>query len=132
MSIQPQNQYDKRCAQHKEKRAQDLPKKDELDRYLASDPEDDVDKPLEWWWNHKSDYPHLSRMAFFYLSIPGELVGCILLDSAHTIDPCQAPPSTLSVSSVKAVFYFRTLAIAFLGSPFELFCVRGSGAFLVW
>jgi hypothetical protein len=29
------------------------------------------DDALEWWYNHREDYPQLSRMAMDYLSIPG-------------------------------------------------------------
>jgi hypothetical protein len=42
----------------------------ELDRYLASDVEYVAD-PISWWHNHCDIYPHLSRMALDYLSIPG-------------------------------------------------------------
>jgi len=44
--------------------------RDEIDRYLATDTEE-VDNPLLWWWEHRSMYPCLSRMALDYLSIPG-------------------------------------------------------------
>ena len=47
--------------------------RDELDRYLSTDPEHVVDV-LMWWTERKSMYPHLSRMALDYLSIPGELI----------------------------------------------------------
>jgi predicted oxidoreductase len=46
---------------------------DDLDRYLGTDPEHVVDV-LMWWTERKSMYPHLSRMALDYLSIPGELI----------------------------------------------------------
>ena len=42
---------------------------DELERYLSIDPED-VSEPLLWWFERKHIYPHLSRMALDYLSIP--------------------------------------------------------------
>jgi hAT family C-terminal dimerisation region len=45
--------------------------RDELDKYLLMDCEN-VLNPLLWWFEHKSIYPHLSRMALDYLSIPGE------------------------------------------------------------
>jgi hAT family C-terminal dimerisation region len=44
--------------------------RDEIDRYLATDTED-VKNVLSWWWERKSLYPCLSRMALDYLSIPG-------------------------------------------------------------
>jgi hypothetical protein len=45
--------------------------RDELTRYLSTDPEQ-VDNVLLWWHERKSMYPHLSRMALDYLTIPGE------------------------------------------------------------
>lgn len=44
---------------------------DELDQYLNADNERDVDDPLMWWHQHRHTYPHLSRMARDYLTIPG-------------------------------------------------------------
>ena len=44
--------------------------RDELERYLSTDPEH-VDDVLLWWTERKSVYPCLSRMALDYLSIPG-------------------------------------------------------------
>ena len=46
---------------------------DEVDRYLATDTEE-VANPLLWWWECRSMYPCLSRMALNYLSIPGTSV----------------------------------------------------------
>jgi hAT family C-terminal dimerisation region len=43
--------------------------RDELDRYLGSDPEYVVDA-VRWWYDRRADYPHLSRMARDYLIIP--------------------------------------------------------------
>ena len=45
--------------------------RDELARYLSTDPEQ-VKDVLLWWHKHKSMYPHLSRMALDYLTIPGK------------------------------------------------------------
>ena len=45
----------------------------ELDRYLSIDTEV-VDNVLLWWWEQKSVYPCLSRMALDYLSIPGRSI----------------------------------------------------------
>ena len=44
--------------------------RDEIDRYLAMDTEAVAD-PLLWWFEHRSMYPALSRMALDYLTIPG-------------------------------------------------------------
>ena len=44
--------------------------RDELTRYLAADVEHTPDV-LAWWHDHRMTYPHLSQMAFDYLSIPG-------------------------------------------------------------
>ena len=43
---------------------------DELDSYLSTDPEHVIDT-LAWWVGKHATYPHLSRMALNYLSIPG-------------------------------------------------------------
>jgi hypothetical protein len=45
---------------------------DELDRYLNTDPEA-VGDVLMWWHERRAMYPHLSRMALDYLTIPGVL-----------------------------------------------------------
>jgi hypothetical protein len=47
--------------------------RDELDRYLSTDPEH-TDDVLLWWVERKHSYPSLSRMALDYLSIPGKLL----------------------------------------------------------
>ena len=44
--------------------------RDEIDRYLSTDPEH-TDNVLLWWAEWKKAYPCLSRMALDYLSIPG-------------------------------------------------------------
>jgi hypothetical protein len=44
--------------------------RDELARYLSTDPVA-VDDVLMWWHEHSAMYPHLSRMARDYLTIPG-------------------------------------------------------------
>jgi hypothetical protein len=45
--------------------------RDELARYLSTDPEQ-VKDVLLWWHEHKATYPRLSCMALDYLTIPGE------------------------------------------------------------
>jgi len=44
--------------------------RDELDRYLSTDPEV-VDNVLMWWTDRRSSFPCLSWMALDYLTIPG-------------------------------------------------------------
>lgn len=43
---------------------------DELDRYLSTDPEHVTD-PIAWWYDRKTTFPRLHRMALDYLTIPG-------------------------------------------------------------
>jgi hAT family C-terminal dimerisation region len=45
--------------------------RDELDRFLSTDPES-VEDVLAWWYEKRHLFPRLSRMALDYLSIPGE------------------------------------------------------------
>ena len=44
---------------------------DELATYLSTGPDLRIVDGLRWWYKHKHLYPHLSRMAIDYLSIPG-------------------------------------------------------------
>jgi len=44
--------------------------RDELDRYLSTDPEQ-VNDVCKWWYERKEIYPRLHRMALDYLTIPG-------------------------------------------------------------
>lgn len=41
----------------------------EFDEYLRH-PIENVKAPLEWWYKNRFVYPHLSRMALDYLSVP--------------------------------------------------------------
>jgi hypothetical protein len=45
--------------------------RDELDRYLSTDPEHVTDA-FAWWYEKRSVYPRLHRMALDYLTIPGK------------------------------------------------------------
>jgi hypothetical protein len=45
--------------------------RDELAAYLSTDPEH-VDNVLAWWFERRSVYPHLYRMALDYLTLPGK------------------------------------------------------------
>ena len=42
----------------------------ELERYLSTDIEHVTD-PIRWWYERRTTYPHLHRMALDYLTIPG-------------------------------------------------------------
>lgn len=53
---------------------------DELARYLSINVED-VDDPIQWWSDRKTQYPNLSRMAIDFLTLPGEFV---IFVSAYT------------------------------------------------
>jgi DNA topoisomerase IA len=45
--------------------------RDELDRYLSTDPEQVTDV-CRWWYERRVTYPRLHRMALNYLTIPGK------------------------------------------------------------
>ena len=49
----------------------------EIDKYLKL-PVEHVKNPLKWWFNNRTTYPNLSRMALDYLSIPGKQLLLIL------------------------------------------------------
>lgn len=49
--------------------------RDELERYLSTDPEH-VEDVLLWWYERKHLYPRLHRMALDYLTIPGMDIHC--------------------------------------------------------
>ena len=43
--------------------------RDELDRYLSTDPEQ-VNDVFKWWYEQRGTYPRLHHMALDYLTIP--------------------------------------------------------------
>jgi hypothetical protein len=45
--------------------------RDELDRYLSTDPEQVTDV-CRWWYERRVEYPRLHRMVLNYLTIPGK------------------------------------------------------------
>jgi hypothetical protein len=65
--------------------------RDELARYLSTDPEQ-VKDVLLWWHEHEAMYPRLSRMALDYLTIPGKAFG--RLPDVILIVDCQTATST--------------------------------------
>jgi hypothetical protein len=46
--------------------------RDELEKYLSTERELNIQDGLMWWYERKDLYPRLSRMAMDYLSIPGK------------------------------------------------------------
>ena len=46
--------------------------KDELERYLSTGRIKSVDDPLAWWYENRTSYPRLWRMARDYHTIPGK------------------------------------------------------------
>ena len=71
--------------------------RDELARYLSTDPEQVLDVLL-WWTEHKATYPNLSRMALDYLSIPGMYPFTSEID--HHADTCFATATSTDVERV--------------------------------
>ena len=56
--------------------------RDELDRYLSTDPEH-VTNALAWWYEKRLVYPRLHRMALDYLTIPGDFYCIQTIDIHH-------------------------------------------------
>lgn len=71
--------------------------KDELARYLSTDPEQVLDVLL-WWTEHKATYPNLLRMALDYLSIPGMYPFTSEID--RHADTCFATATSTDVERV--------------------------------
>ena len=63
---------------------------DKLEKYLSTDCELHVDDGLLWWHEQKHIYPHLSRIALDYLSIPGKLSFFIVNGVTHLYIPFAA------------------------------------------
>ncbi|KAF5334089.1 hypothetical protein D9758_018506 [Tetrapyrgos nigripes] len=62
--------------------------RDELDKYLDSDPEA-VEDVLAWWYGKKKTFPCLYRMALDYLTIPGALTTVTLFNKSNLTFHCQ-------------------------------------------
>ncbi|KIL55791.1 hypothetical protein M378DRAFT_54282, partial [Amanita muscaria Koide BX008] len=80
-------------------KASDL--RDELDRFLSTDPEH-VQDVLGWWFERRHIYPCLSRMARDYLSIPATSVNVERIFSKGRILLSHLR-SHLSVQSTRAL-----------------------------
>jgi hAT family C-terminal dimerisation region len=61
--------------------------RDELERYLSTDPEF-VPDVLSWWYERHHIYPHLSCMAKDYLSIPGPFTNTTTSTTSLTKSDC--------------------------------------------
>lgn len=48
---------------------------DELEHYLATDCNFNVENPVAWWQEHSHIFPCLSHMAMDYLTVPGAPTG---------------------------------------------------------
>ncbi|TFY50118.1 hypothetical protein EVJ58_g11178 [Rhodofomes roseus] len=80
------------------------PVTDELEHYLASEPDPSIDNALEWWTSRESRamYPTLSRMARSYLTIPPTSVGVERLFSKGRIIVTHLR-NGLSAASIRAL-----------------------------
>ena len=79
--------------------------RDELDRYLSTDPEA-VEDVLKWWYGNRAMYPSLSRMALDYLTIPGAFVPPLPISVPAQTTPYQQLLLTSNVySAVAALSY---------------------------
>lgn len=83
--------------------------RDELDRYLSTDPEA-VDDVLMWWHGRRAMYPYLSRMALDYLTIPGMFIHSFIVYRPTQPTPSQQHPWTSSeYSAVAASSYLMSV-----------------------
>lgn len=56
----------------------------ELDNYLRQKTEK-TKQPIRWWIERRSMFPHLSRMAIDYLSIPGTFSRCSQVSTTNIL-----------------------------------------------
>ena len=71
--------------------------RDELDRYLNTDPEA-VGDVLMWWHKRRAMYPYLSRMALDYLTIPGVFFNSS--DTSVSSGVCFLPATSVDVERI--------------------------------
>lgn len=67
--------------------AMNMPAEDELATYLSTDPVQIKGSVLDWWQGKREVFPHLSRMALDYLSIPGAYLTFSYLFTMLTVSP---------------------------------------------
>jgi hypothetical protein len=90
---------------------------DELSRFMHSSPEEVSNENLLAWWNdHRREYPHLSRMALDYLTIPSKLQ---FINLAIILTSEQVHLLTWSASSAKDASFYPTFATACLQKRLE-------------
>ena len=89
-------------------KAEDL--RDELDKYLSSDPVHVIDA-IKWWYDRCNIYPRLSRMAMDYLTILCKCFNNALLISFHHLF-MQLHPLMCSECFPKAASSYRICAAA--------------------
>ena len=100
--------------------------RDELERYLSTDPEDVRDGIL-WWHDRRATFPRLSHMALDYLSIQ------VIIYSDHSMSVRLLHNSfkrlqlTLNVCLAKDDFSYPMCAAASLSSPRVRSCASASG-----
>ncbi len=82
---------------------------DELERYLSTDVED-VQDPLQWWTDRKSQFPNLSRMAIDFLTLPGE--PCAFLHAA--LDTHTSHVLTATAVAVEHTFSLGRLLLPYV------------------
>ena len=104
-------------------RAQDL--RDELDKYLNSDPEHVVDA-IKWWFDRRTIYPHLSRMAMDYLTIPRKCSNIYLVIVYLLF--LQLLLLMWSVHFLRAAYFYHICTIACLLNQRVHFFASGYGA----
>jgi|SRR5882762_9773662 len=105
--------------------------RDKLDRFLSTDPEQ-VDDVLAWWFEHCAMFPHLSRMALDYLTIPGMCFSLTKVISELIKSILQPPPSPLNMSLAVGDSCCHMSEIAYLLKLPVHFCALVSGAVSGW
>jgi hypothetical protein len=88
---------------------------DEITLYLSTGPEP-VKDVLAWWYEKRTVYPTLSRMALDYLSIPGE--------SLHAISTAQILTNLATSVDVERVFSRGRLLLSHVRSRLSVQSTR--------
>lgn len=99
--------------------------RDELDRYLSTDPES-VDNVLLWWHGKRATFPTLSRMALDYLSIPG------VLTSFESLCTCPNKISSATSTDVERTFSKGRILLSHLRNRLSVQSTRALMCLGVW